>query len=103
MEKKDYEPLIRRTLRDFDFVSVLKVMEALDWKWDLDGNLHIPTIGELYQKAESLLISAAKDGNCHSSGGFQAYSDGTSVELNFTIAEAGCSIYELEETNYGED
>lgn len=103
MEKKDYEPLIRRTLRDFDFGKVHKVMGTLGWKWDLDGNLHIPTIGELYQKAESLLISAAKDGNYHSSGGFQAYSDGTSVELNFTIAEASCTIYELEETNYGED
>ena len=98
MKKEDYEPLVKRTLADFDFGTVHNCMTVLDWKWGLGDESHIPSIGELYQTAERLLVRAAQKEFSCSSGGFVAFSDGTSVELCFTVAEADCSIYELEET-----
>lgn len=99
MKKEEYEPLVKRTLADFDFGTVHKCMTALDCEWELGDERRIPSIGELYQTAERLLVSAAQKECSFSSGGFVAYSYGTSVELCFTVAEAYCSIYELEETS----
>ena len=100
MKKEEYEPLIKRLLADFDFGTVHKCMTALDWGWVLGDEHRIPSIGELYQRAERLLVCAAQKECSCSCGGFVAFSDGTSVELYFTIAEADCSIYELEETDH---
>lgn len=99
MGKENYEPLVKRLLADFDFGTVHKCMKALGWEWELGDERHIPSIGELYQKAESLLVYAAQKECSCSSGGFVAFSDGTSVELCFTVAESDCSIYDLEETD----
>ena len=88
MKQEEYEPLVKRTLAAFDFGTVHKCMKFLNWEWDFGGDLHVPSVGELYQKAEHLLVCAAQRGcNCLS-GGFQVYSDGTSVELCFSIAES---------------
>lgn len=97
MKQEEYEPLVKRTLAAFDFGTVLKCMRLLNWKWHFGGDPHIPAVGELYQEAERLLVRAAQEECSCSSGGFQAYSDGTSVELCFSIAESSCSVYELEE------
>lgn len=95
MKKEEYTPLVRQTLADFDFGKAHEYMEFKGWEWDLNGKLHIPSIGELYQKAERLLIKSAEKECCCSSGGFNAFCDGKSVEINFTIAECSCSIDEI--------
>lgn len=53
--------------------------------------------GLMYQTTESLLLDSAEHQCQTSSGGFQAYSDGTSVELCFVIAESESTINDLKE------
>lgn len=95
MKQEEYESLVKRTLADFDFVKVYKCMNGLNWRWHFEGDPHIPSVGELYQEAERLLVRAAQKECSCSSGGFQAYADSTSVELCFSIAESACSVYDL--------
>lgn len=97
MKQEEYEPLVKRTLAAFDFGAVHKCMKFLNWEWNFSGDPHVPSVGELYQAAERLLVNAAqKECRC-SCGGFEAYSDGTCVELYFSIAESSCSVNDLEE------
>lgn len=98
MKQEEYEPLVKRTLADFDFVKVHKCMKFLGWEWHFGDDPHVPSVGELYQEAERLLVCAAQKECSCSSGGFRAYSDGTSVELCFSIAESGCAVCDLEES-----
>lgn len=63
MEKKDYEPLIRRTLRDFDFGKVHKVMGTLGWKWDLDGEDWYTSDGEHIRPTHFMYIPSLPDTN----------------------------------------
>lgn len=95
MKPEEYTPLVRQTLADFDFATVHEYMVLKAWEWDFKGNPHIPSIGELYQEAERLLIKAAQKQCCCSCGGFNTFCDGKSVEINFVIAEWSCSIDEI--------
>ena len=97
MNKKQRASLISLTLRNFNFIRVHKYMESVGWKWSFNGDMRIPSIGELYQTAESLLLDSAENQCQASIGGFQAYSDGTSVELSFVIAESESTIDDLKE------
>lgn len=53
MTDKD-RAVIKEILGEFDFTRVHKTMEALGWEWAYSDG--VPTIGQLYQKAEELLI-----------------------------------------------
>lgn len=75
-------------MADFDFECVHRHMKAVGWKWSRKSkDQHIPSIVELYQKAENLLIHAAENQCRISSGGFSACSNGKDVELSFIIEE----------------
>ena len=97
MTEDQYKPLIKRVLAEFDFGEMRSVMKTLDWTWGINGERHIPTIGELYQKAEELLMDAAHFGGVHESGGFSAFCEDTAVGLKFVVTEAVCGLSELEE------
>lgn len=69
---------INEILAYFNFDIVAKVMEALDWHWEVDG--HIPDEPEMRLHASNLLFQLAKydESSKHkenryiSSGGFRA-------------------------------
>lgn len=88
MKRENYEPLIRRALSDFDFIKVHRVMELLNWTWFFSSGSRVPSIGELYQKAEMLLRASAKDMDAYYSGGFHASVDEYSVSLRFVLADS---------------
>lgn len=96
LSPKEADLLISRTLRDFDFIKVLKCMESLGWKWIIGEDRHIPSVGELYQKAEELLKSAVEKQCSIFSGGLQAHFDGNEVTLLFAVADSGYTLEELE-------
>ena len=99
MKKEEYIPLIRETLREVDFDKIHAYMDWSNWDWGPRSKSeahHVPTIGELYQTAERLLVQAAEKECMVASGGFSAFSDGKSVEICFSIAEGGCTAQDLE-------
>ena len=56
MTEKD-KKAVTEILKEFDFGKVHETMKALGWGWIFaNTNEGIPTIGQLYQKAEELLI-----------------------------------------------
>jgi hypothetical protein len=59
-------------LRDFDFVKVEKVMQALKWEWVIGQELRVPEIDEMKDTCMRLLNTAARDKTVVSSGGFEA-------------------------------
>lgn len=73
--------MIAEIMEEFDFERVRKAMHALNWTWR--GSKHSPTVSELQETAEDLLISAI-DGiqkerdmephvsYCAGTGGFEA-------------------------------
>ena len=70
--------MINECLASFDFAKVHKVMEQLNWQWNKSiSETGVPTIGELYQKAENLLYDCSQSygsgERCYySCGGFMA-------------------------------
>lgn len=63
---------IYEILRDFNFVKVEKVMQALEWKWAIGQELRVPEIDEMKDTCIRLLNTAARDKTVVSSGGFEA-------------------------------
>lgn len=73
--------MISEIMEEFDFERVQTAMQALNWAWR--GSKHSPTLSELQETAEDLLISAI-DGiqkeldmqpnvsYCAGTGGFEA-------------------------------
>ena len=49
------QQLIDEILDQFDFQKVKKVMDAVDWKWAIGKESHVPDIPELRKKARELL------------------------------------------------
>ena len=79
-------------LHCFDFEKVHKTMTLLNWKWsNLNGNVGVPSIQEIKQEAERLLISAADSSNEEyymACGGLEAHKfDGNFFELKFVVTE----------------
>ena len=62
---------IQDIMEDFDFQKVHDVMTYLDWKWAMSKH-GVPTIDELKNEANRLLIDACVEKNCVSTGGFRA-------------------------------
>ncbi len=85
---------IKSTLRDFDFEKVRKAMVALDWRWSsCEG---VPSVAELYQRAEELLHQASeRPFNC-STGGFKAiyFEDEGRFEIVFILAVSTSDYWE---------
>lgn len=79
--------LIRKVLTDFNFEKCQKVMDSLAWYWKIDNEFRLPTILEMYQFAEDLMIKAVEDKTVVSSGGFRAESDGEYVQLMFVLED----------------
>ncbi len=63
---------IQDCLNNFDFEQVHKVMVALDWKWVMLDDYCIPSIKDLRDWSERLLLDAVHDNDTVSSGGFKA-------------------------------
>lgn len=116
---KDYSALIKRTLAKFDFGKVHEYMKQNDWEWvfrtEMPGEVRyrVPTIGELYQKAEELLHEAEAEALnfpgvelCGvESCGFHALADIDSIKLYFVIESKlnKAEPEELEEDNEAEN
>ncbi len=87
------EKMVAEVMEEFDFDRLHRVMVYLDWKWDIgDGEMTIPSIYRLINKAERLLRDVAQhygDEEFHSccSGGFMAHLDGETLTLQFILSE----------------
>lgn len=76
--------MIKDILKNFDFKSVHKAMEALNWTWDsTDG---VPSVKQLKKKAKKELQEVLeKDCRECGTGGFEAsYEDGI-LTLKFVL------------------
>jgi hypothetical protein len=72
-------------LNNFDFGRVRKAMVALDWRW---ANKGIPTLGDLYNEAERLLIKAQEEKCTIATGGLVAMGTKSGVlSLSFVVEE----------------
>ena len=86
------EKMATAVMEDFDFDRVQRVMARLNWKWDIgDGEMVIPSTYRIMKEANRLLTCAANhygegDYSC-GSGGFMAHLDGTTLTLQFILAE----------------
>ena len=82
------QELIDEILDQFDFEKVKEVMDALDWKWAMGPEPHVPDIPELRKKARKLLWDLVRSNSVMiKTGGFVVEKDyeGT-LELRFEIA-----------------
>ena len=81
---KKYEVKIFIIMQEFDFDRVHLTMNLLNWTWQ--GS--IPSIDELKNTAEVLLIRAYKEKNFISTGGFEAHYDKKRKDftLKFVVA-----------------
>lgn len=57
---------IKNTMNNFDFAKVHRIMEFLDWKWHIQGNVddgvyEIPSVEKLKEEALTLLNTAFRD------------------------------------------
>lgn len=77
-------------MRNFDFVRVQKVMVFLNWCWRFDDSSRVPTVRELEETAQRLLVSLATDEQLVSAatGGFKAQRVGDVFSLSFVIEES---------------
>lgn len=81
-----YSETVRRCLRDFDFDKVHEYMKSANWEWSIGDEFRVPTIIDLYQLAEKLLMGLdGEDVITSSTGGFYAYRQGDSIELIFAL------------------
>jgi len=88
MNKQDQQ--IDMVLNNFDFHAVRQAMGALNWQWAPENR--VPTLGELYNKAEALLNTAVDENTVISSGGFEAACVDGGMALRFVIEEV--TVYE---------
>ena len=62
---------IQSVMDQFDFEKVQSVMEDLDWKW-AGTKFGVPTVEEMKDAAQCLLIDAVQEETTCSTGGFRA-------------------------------
>jgi hypothetical protein len=60
VEVDQTEVMINNIIREFDFLKVQAVMEALNWRWAYSSHTSSPTTLELRETATRLLRDAAK-------------------------------------------
>lgn len=82
---------IKSILNHFDFNTVKKIMDVLNWKWVLSKN-GVPDIDEIRKLATRLLIDACVEKQNISTGGFKAVYDDNGdgdpyVGLEFIVEE----------------
>jgi len=73
---KSKKEIAREILQQFDFVKVYKVMDYLNWTWESHGD-YAPTVGEIYQLAESLIFELlnSEEATSIATGGFRVYKE----------------------------
>ena len=87
----DDDVKIKSILNHFDFNTVKKIMDVLNWKWVLSKN-GVPDIDEIIGLATRLLIDACVEKQNISTGGFRAVYDDNGdgdpyVGLEFIVEE----------------
>lgn len=81
------QQLIDEILDQFDFQKVKKVMDALNWKWAMGTESHVPDIPELRKQAREMLwdLIRSKD-RMIKSGGLVVEKDYDDIlELRFEV------------------
>ena len=69
-EKIDY------IIRNFDFGKVHEVMKMLNWRWaNTASSISVPTIEDMKEMAERILVEAASEKSTIATGGFRATYD----------------------------
>jgi hypothetical protein len=78
-----------RLMRCFDFERVQQVMTSLDWRWHFDDVSRVPTVNELEETAQRLLVSLATNPEFLSAatGGFKAQRVENIFSLSFVVEE----------------
>lgn len=87
----DVDAKIKSILNHFDFNTVKKIMDVLNWKWVSSKN-GVPDIDEIRKLATRLLIDACVEKTNISTGGFRAVYDDNGdgdpyVGLEFIVEE----------------
>ena len=80
---------IKEIVESFDYATVQKTMEFLDWTWcDSEYGVEVPTVGRLVTSSMDLMEKAIKGNTTYACGGFVAsYIDGV-LELSFSLESA---------------
>lgn len=91
--------LVDKVVRRFDFERVHKVMQLLNWKWNLPRGFEVPTIDEIKDHAKAWLVMAApkKPDFVIGSGGFYAYRLESGLELQFVLEEWSCHLEDYDD------
>lgn len=66
------EKAVEQCLNTFDFESVHKVMQQVEWKWYTSDGLKVPTLVQLILAAQKRLNDAWERGEVVESGGLRA-------------------------------
>ena len=91
------EQMIDDVLYEFDFGKVQRIMTEIDWKWDINGELDVPTTKRLMKRAKQLLSEAFDKESQVSTGGLIAsYQDGI-LSLVFALEEKNAYNEDYEE------
>jgi coenzyme F420-reducing hydrogenase gamma subunit len=73
----------------FDFARARRMMEAVDWKWEIEGERRVPDEWELRKEARRQLKWVVESGGCIGSGGFMAMRQGDTLRLFFGLQGEG--------------
>lgn len=93
LEMEEKGRIIAEVMDGFDFKTVEKVMKALNWCWEIDGKVEVPSISVMKWRAEGLLDGVMLffgDKVLHSlsCGGFKATLTETGMlTLEFVVEE----------------
>jgi len=79
------QQLIDEILDQFDFQKVKKVMDALNWKWSMGTESHVPDIPEIRKKSREMLwvLLHSKDRMIKTGGLVVEKDDDDTLELRF--------------------
>lgn len=53
--------MIAGIMENFDFDTVIKIMDVMDWQWHWENGLHRPTLEEIRGRVNELLNKLCKD------------------------------------------
>ena len=93
MVKGKMDKKIKKIMKHFDFKKVHKVMKLLDWKWNIDDNLEVPSTKQIKENAKRLLEHAYENYRNNpkytslSTGGFEVRFDCGEIQLRFVLHE----------------
>jgi len=67
---------IKEVVAIFDWEEAHKMMVATNWEWFMDGEMRVPSIGEMITQAIDMMEDSAKRGNrVNSTGGLTVLKD----------------------------